>query len=259
MPVKKKQPKKAKIVVKRNTKAKAVPKTKQSTNIQNVSQKVNVIVGSQQAKRKGTSKPKTKIEYVPFGGGGGGGVAPFDPSTYAVYKLPPEGNKFPYPYQKPETPLLQNLQTARLTYKGDNPPLEVSGLVAKKMLNRLEKQSNLSNEDTETVIKELPQDYDEKLKEEGIQEERRRERQKRSEASKRGAETRRKKKQPAAPVKIEFDTTPSETELELAPMPKKTFFKPYLSRAEVDQLENELDLNFRKGGVISQFTFSGYQ
>jgi len=256
MPVKKKQPKKAKIVVKKNTKSKAVPKTKQYSNIQKVSQNVNVIVGSQKAKRKGTSKPKTKIEYVPFGGGGGGGVAPFDPSMYSVYRLPPEGNKFPYPYQKPETPLLQNLETARLTYKADNAPLEVSGLVANKMLNRLEKQSNLSNEDTETVIATLAEDYDEKLLQAGRDEERRRERQKRSEASKRGAETRRQKEGSKKQVKSKSSKISAEGKIRGDGKRKKIEFEITPSETEI---ENELDLNFRKGGVISQFTFSGYQ
>jgi hypothetical protein len=269
MPVKKKQAKKAKAGQRQNVK-------------QQVKQSVKVVVEAPKAKKgKGTSKPKTKIEYIPFGGGGASGVAPFDPSMYALYRLPPEGNKFPYPVQKPETPLLQNLQTARLTYKGDNPPLEVSGTVAKKMLNRLEKQSNLSNEDTENVIYktevgELEKDYDERLLKAGMEEERRIQRQKRSEASKRGAETRRKKKQ-QLPPEIPFDTTPSQTEVELQTKSeveqmrrqgdrrvKKSVLKPPLqpvqpkSRTQIVFVD-DTDVEMRKGGVISQFLFKGYR
>jgi len=260
MPVKKKQAKKGKAGQRQNVK-------------QQVKQSVKVVVEAPKAKKgKGTSKPKTKIEYIPFGGGGGSGVAPFDPSMYALYRLPPEGNKFPYPVQKPETPLLQNLQTARLTYKGDNPPLIASGTVAKKMLNRLEKQSNLSNEDIETVIKELPQDYDEKLLQAGMEEERRRERQKRSEASKRGAETRRKKQQQSTEY-LQFDITPSQTEVELNTKSEveemrkkgdKRVLKPPIQPVQTKPrtqivFVDDTDVEMRKGGVISQFLFKGYR
>jgi len=261
MPVKKKQAKKGKAGQRQNVK-------------QQVKQSVKVVVEAPKAKKgKGTSKPKTKIEYIPFGGGGASGIAPFDPSMYALYRLPPEGNKFPYPVQKPETPLLQNLQTARLTYKGDNPPLIASGTVAKKMLNRLEKQSNLSNEDIETVIKELPQDYDEKLLQAGMEEERRRERQKRSEASKRGAETRRKKKQQQSTEYLQFDITPSQTEVELNTKSEveemrkkgdKRVLKPPIQPVQTKPrtqivFVDDTDVEMRKGGVISQFLFKGYR
>jgi len=185
---------------------------------QDVKQTVRVVIGDvsklkDKKKREPSSKKKKEVIYIPFGGGGGEGTMPFTPTPF-----PSSSTTTYYPVnQYRPSPVLED-RIRRLEYKGDNPPLEVSGAIANTMIKRLEDKSNLSNEPIEQVIEEEEKniigsstsikDFDTEVKnliQQGYSQAQAEQKAKRSESARKAAATRKAKKRELDIEYVQFD------------------------------------------------------